>query len=114
MSFEARLKTLNLALPHVHAPTSNYANAVLSGRLLFLSGQAPYQHEGDLPKGQIGRDVSVEEGIEHARSVALGLLAVARAELGSLDRISRVVRVFGLELPRLRGLFTAWAGQVSS
>src|SRR5690606_15774529 len=52
--------------------------------------------DGKLPKGKVGREFSVEQGYEHARSVGLDLLAVMRAELGSLDRVKRVVKVLGM------------------
>ena len=96
LSPEDRLAALGLRLPEVTEPTSNYVDAVLAGGLLFLGGQAPFQHEGHRVSGQVGGEITLDEAVAHARSVALGLLAAARHELGSLDRVRRVVRVFGL------------------
>ena len=95
-SSERRLKELGIDLGQVSAPVANYVNAVRTGNLLFLSGKGPRDVEGKRPKGKVGREYSVEEGYRHARSVGLDLLAVMRAELGSLDRVKRVVKVLGM------------------
>jgi enamine deaminase RidA (YjgF/YER057c/UK114 family) len=95
MSAEARLKELELELGKVSAPVANYVNAVRTGNLLFLSGKGPWSH-GDRPRGKLGREYTVEQGYQHARSVGLDILAVLRAELGSLDRVKRVVKVLGM------------------
>ena len=95
MSVEQRLKELGLVLPSGTSPAANYANAVRTGNLLFIAGKAPLPERGVLPKGKLGREFSVEDGYRFARSAALDLLAVMRAELGSLDRVARVVEVQG-------------------
>lgn len=95
MSFEERIRRLGLTLPAGTAPAANYANAVRTGNLLFISGKGPLPGNGGLPKGKLGREFSVEEGYRFARSAALDLIAVMRAELGSLDRVARVVEVQG-------------------
>jgi enamine deaminase RidA (YjgF/YER057c/UK114 family) len=97
MSAEARLKALKLDLRPVSAPLANYVNAVRTGNLLFLSGKGPASEKpGERPKGKLGREYTVEQGYQHARSVGLDILAVLRAELGSLDRVKRVVKVLGM------------------
>ena len=97
MSAEARLKELNIDLRPVSAPVANYVNAVRAGNLLFLSGKGPWSEKaGVRPKGKLGREYTVEQGYQHARSVALDVLAVLRSELGSLDRVKRVVKVLGM------------------
>ena len=96
MSAEQRVKALGLVLPSGTAPAANYTNAVLTGTLLFISGKGPLPENGVLPKGKLGREFSVEDGYRFARSAALDLVAVMRAELGSLDRVARVVEVQGL------------------
>lgn len=96
MSAEKKLKELGIDLGQVSAPVANYVNAVRTGNLLFLSGKGPRDVEGKRPKGKVGREYSVEEGYQHARTVGLDLLAVMRAELGSLDRVKRVVKVLGM------------------
>lgn len=95
MSAEQRLQDLGLSLPSGSAPAANYANAVRSGNLLFIAGKAPLPENGKLPKGKLGRDYTVEEGYRFARSAATDLIAVIRAELGSLDRVARIVEVQG-------------------
>ena len=94
-SAEQRLKELGLALPSGSAPAANYANAVRTGNLLFIAGKAPLPENGKLPKGRLGREFNTEQGYKFARSAALDLIAVMRTELGSLDRVARVVEVQG-------------------
>ena len=97
MSAEARLKELKIDLRPVSAPVANYVNAVRAGNLLFLSGKGPWSEKaGERPKGKLGREYTVEQGYRHARSVGLDILAVLRAELGSLDRVKRVVKLLGM------------------
>jgi len=91
MSAEKRLKELGIELGTVSAPVANYVNAVRAGNLLFLAGK-----DGKRPKGKVGREYTVEQAYEHARTVGLDLIAVMRAELGSLDQVKRVVKVLGM------------------
>lgn len=95
MSAEQRIRELGLSLPSGSAPAANYANAVRSGNLLFISGKAPLPENGKLPKGRLGREFTLEDGYRFARSAALDLIAVMRTELGSLDHVVRVVEVQG-------------------
>lgn len=95
MDIEQRLKELGISLPSGTAPAANYANAVRTGNLLFISGKAPLAENGKLPKGKLGREFSVQEGYRFARSAAIDLLAVMKAELGSLDRVAHIVEVQG-------------------
>lgn len=94
-SAEQRVRDLGLVLPEGSAPAANYANAVRSGNLLFIAGKPPLPENGKMPKGRLGREYSTEDGYRFARSAALELLAVMRAELGSLDRVARVVEIQG-------------------
>jgi enamine deaminase RidA (YjgF/YER057c/UK114 family) len=97
MSAEKRLKELGLDLGSVSAPVANYVNAVQAGNLLFLSGKGPRPApDGKRPKGKVGREYTIEQGYQHARTVGLDLLAVMKSELGSLDRVKRVVKVLGM------------------
>jgi enamine deaminase RidA (YjgF/YER057c/UK114 family) len=95
VSADQRLKELGITLPSGSAPAANYANAVRTGNLLFIAGKAPLPENGQLPKGRLGREFTSEDGYRYARSAALDLVAVMRAELGSLDRVARVVEVQG-------------------
>ena len=95
MSAEERIRQLGIALPPGTAPAANYVNAVRTGNLLFIAGKAPLAENGQLPKGRLGREFTTEDGYRFARSTALDLIAVMRAELGSLDRVARVVEIQG-------------------
>jgi enamine deaminase RidA (YjgF/YER057c/UK114 family) len=96
MSAEKKLKELGIELAPVTPPVANYVNAVRSGKLLFLAGKGPSTVDGMKPQGKVGREFSVEQGYKFARSTGLALLAVMRAELGSLDKVRRVVKVLGM------------------
>ena len=97
MSAEKRLKELGIELGPVSSPVANYVNAVRTGNLLFLAGKGPRAgKDGKRVLGKVGRDLSVEQAYEQARSVGLDLLAVMRSELGSLDKVKRVVKVLGM------------------
>ena len=96
MSAEARLRQLGIDLGTVSAPVANYVNAVKAGNLLFLAGKGPRAVDGKRPKGKVGREFTAEQAYQHARTVGMDLLAVMKAELGSLDRVKRVVKVLGM------------------
>ena len=96
MAISDRLKELGITLPPVTKPIGNYVNAVQTGNLLYLAGKGPTKADGSTPKGKVGREFTVEEGYEHARSVGLNLLAAMEDELGSLDRVKQVVKVLGM------------------
>jgi enamine deaminase RidA (YjgF/YER057c/UK114 family) len=90
---EERLAALGIALPAAPQPFGAYVPAVQSGAWLFVSGMLPVVgHEPQLV-GRLGRELDVEQARRAARVAALNGLAVARAQLGTLDRISRVVRL---------------------
>ncbi|WP_400994309.1 RidA family protein [Agromyces sp. GXQ0307] len=98
VSAEARLAELGIELPDVAAPVAAYVPAVTTGTLLFTSGQLPFV-AGALPAtGKVGDGdgrVSASDAKEYARLCALNALAAVKAELGSLDRVTRVVKVVG-------------------
>ena len=76
---------------------ANYIGAVRVGNLLFLSGHGPLRTGGQpSARGKLGKELSVEEGYQCAREVGLALLATARASLGNLDKVKRVVKVLGM------------------
>jgi enamine deaminase RidA (YjgF/YER057c/UK114 family) len=92
-SAEQRLKELGIDLPRPPAPLGAYVEAVQAGNLLFLSGTLPV--ERGVPKflGRIGGELSVEDGRRATRLAALNALALVKEHLGSLDRVTRVVRL---------------------
>lgn len=92
MSIDARLNELNITLPEALAPVANYVPFQQSGNLLFISGQISNGPDG-LIIGRLGENMDVATGAAAARSCGLGLLAQARAALGSLDRVTRVVKL---------------------
>lgn len=95
MSAEARLAELGITLPTPAMAAGLYAPVVQSGGLLFVSGQIP-TIEGRIARtGKCGADVTVEEGAELARLCALNGLAAVRAYLGTLDAVTKAVRVGG-------------------
>ena len=92
---EARLGELGILLPTAPAPAANYVPYVLSGNLLFVSGQISQSLDG-LITGRLGESLSVAEGTLAARQCGLALLAQARAACGGdLDRVLRVVKLVG-------------------
>ena len=92
---EERVAELKLELPPAASPVANYVPSVRSGNLVFLAGHIPRNSEGELMTGKVGVDVSLAEGQAAAKHTALALLATLRQELGSLDRVKRIVRVEG-------------------
>ena len=92
-SAEQRLKDLGINLPRPPTPLGAYVESVQTGDLLFLSGTLPV--EGGTPKflGRIGAELNVEDGRRATRLAALNALALAKQYLGSLDRVTRVVRL---------------------
>jgi enamine deaminase RidA (YjgF/YER057c/UK114 family) len=93
---EARLRELGISLPAVATPVANYVPSVQVGDLLFVSGDGPRREDGTLVKGRVGADLDLDAGREAARLVGLSVLATVHDALGSLDRVVRVVRVFGM------------------
>jgi enamine deaminase RidA (YjgF/YER057c/UK114 family) len=96
MSAEARLKERNITLPSPPKPLANYVGAVRSGQLLFVAGHGPFAEDGKMAHGKLGRELSIEQGYQVARNVGLNLLATVRANLGSLDKVKRIVKVLGM------------------
>src|ERR1700674_5437776 len=95
-SAEARLRQLGIELPKVAAPVAIYVPAARLGNLIFLAGTGPLNPDGSRPQGKVGRDVTPDEANQHARNVGLQLLAAMREAAGSLDKVVRIGRVFGM------------------
>ena len=92
---ETRLKALKLELPPVPKPIASYVSSVRTGNLVFLAGQGPMAGGKPTVTGKIGAELTEEEGARAARTTILVALAALRAEIGSLDRVARVVKVVG-------------------
>jgi enamine deaminase RidA (YjgF/YER057c/UK114 family) len=92
-SAEQRLKELGIELPAPPEPFGTYAEAVQTGSLLFLTGMLPTEGRSAKFTGRVGAELDVETGRKAAHLAALNALAVARQHLGSLDRVTRIVRL---------------------
>lgn len=95
MSHEQRLTQLGITLPAPPKPVATYIPAVLAGELLFLSGVIPFRDGKLVFEGKLGRELTVEQGAEAARIALLNALAIIRQELGTLDRVKKIVRMTG-------------------
>jgi len=94
---EARLAELGIELYEPPPPVANYVKAVQTGNLVFLAGHGPTQLDGSgYVTGQVGVDLTIEEGYAAARLVGIALLSSLKAEIGDLSRVKRIVRVFGM------------------
>ena len=93
---EDRLSALGLQLPQVSTPVANYIPAVRTGNLLFVAGQVPRGEDGAMITGKVGDTMDVDAAYEAARNCGLFALAAAKAAIGDLDNVVRVVRVMGL------------------
>jgi len=95
MSVEQKLIQLGIRLPAPPKPVDTYVPAVQAGDLLFLSGVIPFRNGKLTVEGKLGRDLTVEQGYEAARIALLNALAIVRSEIGTLDRVRKVVRLVG-------------------
>ena len=93
MSVEQRLNDLGITLPTPAAAVANYVPFVVTGNLVFVSGQLPLENGKPAIVGKLGEDVTLDDGVRAARLCGLNLLAQAKAAAGSLDKIKRVVRL---------------------
>ncbi len=94
-NIDARLRELGIELPDAAAPVANYVPFVLNGNQLWIAGQVPFWNGAVKYTGVVGDDVSLEEAVDAARVCALNILAQAKAALGALDRIERIVKLGG-------------------
>ena len=93
---ETRLKEKGITLTTPGKPVANYVNAVRVGNLLYLAGKGPTKPDGSNITGKVGKDLTIEQGYEAARLTAMNHLAVLKAELGSLNKVKRIVKVLGM------------------
>ncbi|MBI3812132.1 MAG: RidA family protein [Nitrospirae bacterium] len=95
MTIESKLKELGIALPTAPKPVANYVPAVRAGELLFTSGVLPMKEGKPAFEGKLGKELTVELGQEAARLAVLNALSIVKQELGSLDKVARIVRLTG-------------------
>ena len=93
---ETKIKEKGIVLPAPSSPIGNYVNVVRVGNLLFLSGKGPQKADNTYITGKVGRDLTIEQGYEAARITAINHLAVLKKELGSLNKVKRIVKVLGM------------------
>jgi enamine deaminase RidA (YjgF/YER057c/UK114 family) len=93
---EKRIKALGLELPPAPSAAGIYYPVVITGNHLYVSGQGPVQSDGELIKGKVGRDLTLEEGQRAARQVGLTMLSTIRAQIGDLDKIKRLIKTLGM------------------
>ncbi|WP_337173141.1 RidA family protein [Paludisphaera sp.] len=96
MGAEERLAALKLELPPAPKPVATYVTALRVGEGLYISGHGPLKPDGTLILGKVGVDLDVEAGAAAARQTGLAVLATLKDHLGSLDRVVRLVKTFGL------------------
>jgi enamine deaminase RidA (YjgF/YER057c/UK114 family) len=101
VSAEGRLEELDIQLPAAPTPFGNYVEALQTGNLLFLSGMLPVVDHKPKYLGRLGKELDAQAGRDAARTAALSALAAAKQHLGSLDKVTRVVRL---------GVFMATSG----
>lgn len=96
MSAESRIVELQLSLPEVPAPTHVYKPIVITGNLVYISGHGPMKNDGSYITGVVGKDLDLNAGRAAARQCGLALLSTLRKQLGSLDKIGRVIKTLGM------------------
>ena len=96
MTPEQRLAALNVTLPPAPKPVAVYKPLVITGSLAYVSGHGPLREDRTLITGVVGRDLDMEAGKAAARQVGLAILATLREQLGSLDRVKRLIKVLGM------------------
>ena len=98
MTHEERLTAAGIKLPEGYSPAGLYVGCVQTGDLLHIGGHGPVKNDGKAITGKVGGSIDLETAYEAARLTGLQILTTAKKELGSLNRIIRVVKVFGLSL----------------
>jgi enamine deaminase RidA (YjgF/YER057c/UK114 family) len=93
---EERIAKMGLIIPDAPAPAANYVNVVRTGNLLYLAGKGPSGPDGKQITGKLGQDLTVDQGYEAAKSVAMAHIAVLKNELGDLSKVKRIVKVNGM------------------
>ena len=96
MSADARIEELGIELPPAAKPQGVYKPLVITGNLAYISGHGPLKSDGTLMTGRVGSEVDQAAGYQAARQTGLAILATLKKELGSLDRIEKVVKSLGM------------------
>lgn len=96
MNYQSKFESLNLLLPPAPEPKGVYVPLLQIGNLVYLSGHLPVNADGTLILGKVGKDLDIEAGKTAAQQVGLTILATLISNLGSLNKVKRVVKVFGM------------------
>jgi enamine deaminase RidA (YjgF/YER057c/UK114 family) len=96
MSAEEQFKQLNLELPPPPTPIGVYTPFLIDAKHVYVSGHGPLQQDKTLIRGRVGEDMDPEQGKLAARQVGLAILSTLKHNLGSLDKVKRVIKVFGM------------------
>ena len=96
MGIDERISELGLELPPAPSAVAVYRPSLIVGDLCYTSGHLPVNADGSLHLGCVGRDMDQEAGYAAAKQAGLAILSTLKAELGSLDRITRIVKLFGM------------------
>ncbi len=96
VDFDRHLDSLGIKLNTPSPPVANYVNVTQSGKLLFLAGKGPSLPEGGYITGQIGKDLTVQEGYEASKRAAIAQLSVLKNHLGDLNKVKRILKVTGM------------------
>lgn len=93
---EKRVQELHLTLPPAPKPVAVYKTAVKVGTMLYVSGHGPLKADKTMITGRVGQDLTLEQGKEAAKQTGLAILATVKDQLGSLDKVKRLVKTFGM------------------
>jgi len=93
---EKKLKEMGITLKKPPTPIANYIPAVRVGKLVFLSGQGPIKDDGELIKGKVGAEISLEQAQEAAKLTGIRLLEALKGQIGDLNKVKRIVKVLGM------------------
>lgn len=96
MGIEKRLDELGITLPSQRNAAANYLIGNISGDMLYMSGQGPRSADGTMSTGKVGSEVTLEQGYADARLTGINMLGALKHMLGDLDRVVKVVKVFGM------------------
>ncbi|GGA97021.1 RidA family protein [Puia dinghuensis] len=93
---EQNFSSLHLTLPPAPAPMGVYKPCLIDGKYLYVSGHGPLREDKTLITGRVGKDLDAEQGKLAARQVGLAILATVKGQLGSLDKVKRVIKTLGM------------------
>ena len=96
MSFEDKIKELNIKLPEAKAPAGNYVASKISGKLLYISGQISIDEKGELIKGKVGKDLDLDKAYQAAKRCGLSIITQAKSACdGDLSKIKSCIKLTG-------------------